>query len=143
MARNININAEGKALTDMSAGGLVGVWGAATASPVSTGSFNSFSTSPTSKSTSTDIISRCYSESNTSHRAMTSPKSSGDAAASPDHPVSHTNASAGGDSIKGQKVRRAASGAGNKRQLNPDRMERKASREKRRREEVNSTVGCS
>ena len=53
-------------------------------------------------------------------------------------------AKAGGAGGGGQKGRKGAGGegrGGGKRPLNPDRMERKASREKRRREEVRE-LGC-
>lgn len=138
--RNINSNAEGKVLPDMSASALAGAWGAATASPVPAGAFNSTSTSTSGKSTSAYTNLRCSSESNVAHRTMPSAPSSVAAGAAPDHPVNQTNASSVEDGVKDHKVRRAAAGAGSKRPLNPGRMERKASREKRRREEVNAVV---
>lgn len=126
---NVNSNAEGKALPDMSAGALAGAWGAATASPLPAGAFNSFSTSASGESIS-DVA----------HRTTPSAPSSVAAGASPDHPVNHTDALTLEDGVKDHKVRRAPARAGSKRPLNPGRMERKASREKRRREEVNTTV---
>lgn len=126
---NVNTNTQEKAFSDMSAGALAGAWGAATASSVLVGALNSFSSSASGESTS-DVA----------YSPTPSALSSLAAGAASDHPVNHTDDSTAEDGIKDHKVRRAPVRVGSKRSLNPGRMERKASREKRRREEVITTV---